>query len=43
MENAFYTLQDFLTYTKGVAYILVVLILIGMLAFWKFLNGRDED
>jgi hypothetical protein len=43
MENIYYTLQDFLTHTKGVAYILIVLILIGMLGFWNYLTGRDED
>ena len=43
MENIFYTLQDFLTYTKGMVYILIVLILIGMLGFWNYLAGRDED
>lgn len=43
MDNVFYTLQDFLTHTKGVLYILIVLILIGMLAFWNFLTERDDD
>lgn len=43
MENIYYTLQDYLTHTKGVAYILIVIILIGMLCFWKFLTGKDED
>jgi hypothetical protein len=43
MDNIFYTLQDFMTHTKGVAYILIVLILLGMLGFWKFLSGRDDD
>ena len=43
MDNIYYTLQDFLTHTKGVAYILIVIILIGMLGFWKYLTGRDED
>ena len=43
MENIFYTLQDFLTHTKGVTYIIIVLTLIGMLLFWKFLAARDDD
>jgi len=43
MENVFYTLQDFLAHTKGVSYILIVLILLGMLGFWNFLVERDED
>ena len=43
MENIFYTLQDFLTHTKGVSYIIIVLTLIGMLMFWKFLTARDDE
>ncbi len=43
MDNIFYTLQDFLTHTKGIVYILIVLILLGMLGFWNFLTGRDDD
>ena len=43
MENIFYTLQEFLTHTKSIAYILIVLILLGMLGFWNFLVGRDDD
>ena len=43
MENVFYTLQEFMTHTKGMAYILIVLTLIGLLGFWKFLTARDDD
>jgi len=43
MDGIFYTLQDFLTYTKGVTYILILAILLAMLGFWRFLTGRDED
>jgi len=43
MDNVFYTLQEFLAHTKGVSYILIVLILLGMLGFWNFLVERDED
>lgn len=43
MENHFYTLHDFLVYTKFVAYILMGLTLLGFLGFWLFLTGRDED
>ena len=38
----FYTLQDFFTHTKGVIYLLVVLTLVAMAGFWRFLNGRDD-
>jgi len=43
MENTFSTLQDFMLYTKGSAYILVGVMLLGMLGFWRYLSGRDED
>lgn len=43
MEDIFYTLQDFYTYTKGVTYVLIVMILFGMVGFWRFLTGRDDD
>jgi hypothetical protein len=43
MDGLFYTLQDLYTYTKGVTYILIVAILLGMVGFWCFLKGRDED
>jgi hypothetical protein len=43
MEHQFYTLFDFLVYTKFAAYILMGLTLLGFLGFWLFLTGRDED
>ncbi len=43
METMYYTLHDYLTHTKGVAYILTVIILVGMFFFWNYLNGKDED
>lgn len=42
MEQAFYTLQDFYTYTKGNTYILMGLVLIGMVGFWRFVIARDK-
>jgi len=41
--DVFYTLQDFMTYTKGVTYLLMAAILLGMAGFWCFLTDRDED
>ena len=38
----FYTLQDFFTYTKGIVYLLLVLILVVMAGFWRFLDGGDD-
>ncbi|MEW6258344.1 MAG: sulfate respiration complex protein HmcD [Thermodesulfobacteriota bacterium] len=43
MDHTFFTLQDFMTFTKGVTYILMVVSLIGITAFWLFLSERDED
>lgn len=43
MESTFFTLQDFMTFTKGVTYILMVVSLIGITGFWLFLSERDED
>lgn len=43
MDAIFYTLQDFLSFTKGVIYILIVAILFAMLGFWRFLTGGNED
>jgi len=43
MDGVFYTLQEFMTYTEGVTYILIVAILLRMLGFWIFLVERDEN
>jgi hypothetical protein len=42
MEHAFYTLQDFMFYSKSVTYILIVAVLLGFVWFWSFLNERDD-
>jgi len=39
----FFTLQDFYTYTKGIAYILIVVTLIGMAVFWLYLTDHESD
>jgi hypothetical protein len=39
----FYTLQEFMTFTKGVTYILMVAALLSVVGFWRFLSGNDED
>jgi hypothetical protein len=36
------TLQEFLAYTKGVSYLLAVILLIGSIPFWHFLTEREE-
>lgn len=42
MSDTIYTLQDFMTQTKGIVYILVISYLIGFTAFWHFLFRRDK-
>lgn len=43
MDGVFYTLQDFLTHTEGVTYILIVAALFTIAGFWSFLTARDDD
>jgi len=43
MESIFYTLQDFMVYTKGMTYLLMGLSLIVILAYSTFLLDRDDD
>jgi hypothetical protein len=37
-----HTLFDFLTHTKGMAYIVAGVLLIGFVPFWKFLTEREK-
>ena len=45
MEGGFYTLQEFMTYTKGITYIIMIVSLCAFAGFWLFLsdqrNSRD--
>jgi hypothetical protein len=43
METHFFTLQEFMTFTKGVAYLLMGCGLIGLPLYWIFLTGRDDE
>jgi hypothetical protein len=43
MENDFYTLHNFMVYTKGAVYYLMGLMVLGVLGFWLYLTGRDEE
>jgi len=38
-----YTLQEFMLQTKNIIYPLIVVALLAMLGFWRFLNDRDDD
>ncbi len=41
--DAIHTFQEFMLHTKNIIYILIVMALLAMPAFWVFLSGRDED
>lgn len=43
MEGIYYTLHDFLYHTESITYLLIVLALIGIAAFWRFLAETDDD
>jgi len=43
MEGGFYTLQDFMTYTKGITYLIMIVALFAITGFWLFLTDRDTD
>ncbi len=42
MEHDIHTLQDFMTHTKGIAYLLIAVALVALPLFWSFLTGRDD-
>jgi len=42
MEPDFNTLQDFMTHTKGIAYLLIGVALVALPLFWRFISGRDD-
>lgn len=37
-----HTLQEFFAHTKGVSYILAVILLMASISFWRFLTEREE-
>ena len=43
MEGMLHTLHDYMVYSKGITYILIVLALFGITGFWLFLTGGDEE
>ena len=36
------TLQEFLTHTKGVSYLIAVIVMVGFIPFWSFLIDRED-
>lgn len=43
MSGEFFTLQDFMTFTKGITYLLMVVSLCAITGFWLFLTERDTE
>jgi hypothetical protein len=43
MDNSIVTLHDFMLRTESITYILVVVVLVSFIFFWRFLTDRDED
>lgn len=42
MED-FSTFHDFMSFTKGLAYVLMGVMLVALGGLWSFLNSRDDD
>lgn len=38
-----HTLQDFMLQTKNITYVLIVIALVGIAGFWRFLTDRDDE
>ena len=38
-----YTLFDFLTHTKGLAYVVAGALLLAYIPFWKYLTEREDS
>jgi preprotein translocase subunit SecY len=43
MEASFFTLQDFMAFTKSVTYVLMVVSLVAFAAFWRFLSAAPRE
>lgn len=42
MDNI-HTLQEFMLHTKNITYVLIVVALVGIAGFWRFLTERDDE
>ena len=42
MESIYYTLQEFITHTESIIYLLMIGALVVLPLFWWFLGARDE-
>ena len=43
MDCVFYSLHDFMVFTKTAAYIVMGASVLGLWGYFVFLTGRDED
>jgi hypothetical protein len=43
MESTFFTMHDFMVFTKGAAYWLMGGTVLGILGLWFYIHGRDEE
>jgi hypothetical protein len=38
-----HTLQEFFAHTKGISYLIAVILLAGSIPFWRFLTEREKE
>jgi hypothetical protein len=43
MSEGIQTLQEFMTQTKGILYLLAVGYLVAFVGFWRFLHDREKE
>lgn len=39
----YHTLFDFLTHTEGMTYILIAVLVVSFILFWRFLTERERE
>ena len=39
----YHTLQDFLTFTEGICYVLMLVLLVCFIPFWRYLTEREKE
>jgi hypothetical protein len=42
MEPDYNTLQEFMTHTKTIAYLMIGVALVALPLFWRYISGRDN-
>jgi hypothetical protein len=41
--DGIHTLQEFMLHTESITYLLILVALVSITAFWLFLSGRQDD